>query len=102
MAINYIAVKGYIKDGELHVELPNNVIDGEIEVKIPVVDDLDDSTYAPPLTDEEIDALMKPNPKTGAEIAKNPAIGSWANKGITNSVEWVAEQRHKRRDKTGW
>jgi hypothetical protein len=102
MATNYITVKGYIKNGELHVNLPKNVADGEIQIELPVETDKHTFTDDQPLTDEEIDALMKPDPKQGSEIVKNPAIGSWAHKGITDSVKWVAEQRRKRREKRGW
>jgi hypothetical protein len=89
------------KDGELKVDLPENVVDGEVEVKVIIASE---ETPAPaiddqPLTDEEIDALMQPNPKTGAEIVKNPAVGSWAHKGITDSVEFIKELRRKRRKK---
>jgi len=107
MATYYVTVKGYIKDGELKIDLPENVADGEIEVKVPLVTE-QPATSEPadederPLTDEEIEELMRPEPKTGAEIAKNPAIGSWAHKGITDSVEWVLEQRRKRRERRGW
>ncbi|MBZ0242621.1 MAG: hypothetical protein K8F24_05355, partial [Bacteroidales bacterium] len=55
-----------------------------------------------PLSDAEIEELMQPNPKTGAEIAKNPAIGSWADMGIIDSVEWLVEQRRKRREQNQW
>jgi hypothetical protein len=105
MAVNYVVVKGYIKDGKLNVDLPDNVADGEVEVTLPIAEEASDAHSVAgdvkPLTDEEIAALMKPNPKTGAEIANNPAIGAWANYGITDSVEWIEEQRRKRREKRG-
>lgn len=104
MAVNYVVVKGYIKDGKLEIDLPDNVTDGEVEVTLPVRQEkvssaMQDET---PLTDEEIEAFMRPNPKTGAEIAKNPSIGAWADYGITDSVEWINEQRRKQREKRGW
>lgn len=102
MATNTIMIKGYIKNGKITVDLPENVVDGEVIIEIPVETDPSMLENDQPLTDDEIDALMKPNPKPGSEIVKNPAIGSWANKGITDSVEWVAEQRRKRRENTGW
>ncbi len=102
MATNTVTVKGYIKNGKINVDLPENVVDGEIIIEIPVETASPVPQNDQPLTDEEIDALMKPNPKPGSEIVKNPAIGSWAHKGITDSVEWVAEQRRKRREKIGW
>jgi hypothetical protein len=98
MVTDYITVKGYIKGGELKVDLPENVLDGEVEVKV-IVANKEATIDDQPLTDEEIDALMRPNPKTGAEIVKNPAIGSWAHKDITDSVEFIKELRRKRREK---
>jgi hypothetical protein len=105
MAINYVTIKAQIKDGKLvNPELPENVVDGEVELQVPVATEVQAAQTVDdaPLTDDEIDALMRPHPKSGAEIAQNPAIGSWANKGITDSVEWVQEQRRKRRGKRGW
>lgn len=121
MAIHYITIKGRIKDGVLEAKVPAEVQDGEIEVQLPIDEqDLTEEmiqnefTFQAVPSDqlvlggwedmgiEEIADLMRPEPKTGAEIAKNPAIGSWADKGITDSVEWLAEQRQKRREKRGW
>ena len=101
MATNYITIKGYIRDGKIEVDLPENVVDGEVSLEVPITANAPDSTDHQPLTDEEIDALMHPNPKTGAEIAKS-SIGSWEHKGITDSVEWIAEQRRQRRKNIGW
>jgi hypothetical protein len=36
MALNYISVKGYIRNGKLHLELPDNVEDDDVEGIIPV------------------------------------------------------------------
>jgi hypothetical protein len=104
MATNYITVKGYIRNGKIEVDLPENVTDGEVELFVPVEShaqltaDMDNS----PLTDEEIENMINPNPKSGAEIVALGHTGGWENKGITDSVEWVAEQRRKRREKRGW
>lgn len=104
MAVNYVTVKGYIKDGELKVELPDNVTDGEVQVVLPVTTETlaADHPDEAPLTDEEIAAFMRPDPKTGAEIIALGHIGGWEHKGITDSVEWVQEQRRKRKAKRGW
>jgi hypothetical protein len=102
MATNTITVKGYIKDGKITVDLPENVVDGEVIIEIPVETDKPLPQNDQPLTDEEIDALMKPNPKTGAEIIALGHTGGWEHKGITDSVEWVLEQRRKHREKRGW
>lgn len=115
-----ITLKGQItEDGKLQVDLPEGIQPGEVDVMLSF-----------DLTDDEIEALLKPNPKPGSEIAKNEAIGSWADdelnemlnpepmtgteiveggytggwehKGITDSVEFINELRRKRREKRGW
>ncbi|MBI5668319.1 MAG: hypothetical protein HZC41_09955 [Chloroflexi bacterium] len=63
MTTQYVTIKGYIRDGKLNVELPDNVVDGEVEVKIPIPAEEDK-----PLTEAEIRELMTPNPKTIGEI----------------------------------
>ena len=92
-----ITLKGYItEDGQIKVDLPENHPVGEVTLIIEPVDD------EAPWTDEEIDELLRPEPKTGAEIVQNLAIGSWSDLGIKDGVEWVEEQRRKRREKRGW
>ncbi len=100
MATHYITIKGYIENGELKVDLPENVADGEVEVKI-AVEDIS-ANVDEPLTDEQIDALMRPSPKTGAEIIAAGHTGGWEHKGITDSVEWLQNRRRQRREKRGW
>jgi len=58
-------------------------------------------------TDEELDELLKPHkPLTGKQIVekhlKTGVIGSWADMGITDSVEWLKEQRAKHANKYQW
>jgi len=54
-------------------------------------------------TDEELAELLKPKkPLTGKQIAESGLLGSWADMGITDSVEWLEEQRAKRRKKFEW
>lgn len=51
-------------------------------------------------TKEEIQEMMSIQPASGREIVneglKSGAIGSWADKGITDPVEWLAKQRKNR------
>ncbi len=75
MAANYIVVKGYIRQGELLVDLPHNVQDGEVEVLVSI-----DS--ADPFEDE-FASLMNTQSKTD---------------GWTDSLAWLHEQRRKRRE----
>ena len=94
--------------GKLVFDLPEDLPDDEFELVIKVsregvtetpVAIEDDET---PLTDEEIAEMMRPEPKTGAEIVALGHTGGWEHKGITDSVEWVKEQRRKRRERLGW
>jgi hypothetical protein len=79
MATNYITIKGVIENGELKVELPENVQDGEVEVTIAVGKSEQLPSEAASLTDEEIDASMRPEPKSGAEIIAAGHLGGWEN-----------------------
>lgn len=93
-----MTLKGYItEDGKLEVELPEDHPVGEVNIII------ESEKTETEWTDEEIAELMRHGePQTGAEIAKSPEVGSWAHKGIEDSVEWINEQRRKRREKRGW
>lgn len=58
-------------------------------------------------TEEELAELLKPKQAlTGKEIVEkhlaNGVIGSWSDMGITDSVEWLEEQRAKHRNKYQW
>ena len=89
-----INLKGYVtEDGQLKADLPENHPVGEVNLIIEPVDE------EAPWTDEEIAEMLHPEPMTGAEIAQHPSIGSWADKGIEDSVKWVKEQRRKRRER---
>lgn len=95
------------KAGRLEVDdLPGDIPPGEVKVTLAVPSSTETETTsqvnAPIWTDEEIAEMMRVEPKTGAEIAKSDAIGAWADRGITDSVEWVKELRRKRRERRGW
>lgn len=51
-----------------------------------------------PYTEEEIAEMLRPKPKTGAEIVASDVVGAWADIGITDSEEWLNEQKRKRRE----
>lgn len=60
-----------------------------------------------PWTEEEIRALVKPDPKTGAEIAAMIESGEidtseWAALNLPDSVEWVRQQRRQLRPGVRW
>lgn len=80
MAANYIVVKGYIRQGELLVDLPHNVQDGEVEVLVSI--DSADSF------EDEFASLISDQPKTNG----------WADKGIRDSLNWLQQQSRIRRE----
>lgn len=66
----------------------------------PVLEGTDDDLI---LTDEEVrELLQSEEPMTGKEIAEAGLLGGWKDMGIEDSVEWVAQQRAKRRKKINW
>ena len=77
-------IKGYItKTGELQVELPEGLPSGEVTVTIEAVILPEDETPAeipPTWTDQEIEAMLQPNPKSGAEIVASGHTGGWEHK----------------------
>lgn len=50
-------------------------------------------------TDEEIEEMMRPKPLTGQQMVEQGYIGGWEHKGITDSQEWLEQQRAKRRQR---
>lgn len=53
---------------------------------------------SPTWTDEEIQAMMKPEPKTGAEIVallQKLDLSSWEEQEIPDVVEWLQDQREQ-------
>jgi phosphatidate phosphatase APP1 len=79
MGVTYITLKGYIKNGELELDLPENVADGEVEVRVAV----------------ESESSLESQRRSLGEILESEYIGSWADMDITDSQEWVEEQRRK-------
>jgi hypothetical protein len=87
------------KKGKLKVQLPEGLPAGEVTVRIevPVTDWADQ-----PWTEEEIHEMMKPQPKTGAEIAamiEQMGPIELVDAEITDPVEWVKAQRQKDADR---
>ena len=62
----------------------------------PTNQDFDDSAFS----EEEINDMMNIQPASGREIVqegvRSGAIGSWADKGIADPVEWLKQQRKSR------
>ncbi|MBZ0281049.1 MAG: hypothetical protein K8L97_09925 [Anaerolineae bacterium] len=98
-----IRLKGYVTEtGDIEVEIPKDFPAGEVMLTIEAVEAVVVPIDEPPLTDAEIEELMRPKPKTGAEIVALGHTGGWEHKGITDSVEWIDEQRRKRREQREW
>lgn len=91
-----IAVRGRINDqGQLEVNLPKGLPVGDVEVQLV----FDSQTSQPEQwAAEELEELLRVEPLTGAEIVAAGLLGGWENKGITDSSEWVEEQRRKRQE----
>jgi hypothetical protein len=81
---------GEIKEvGTLDLNLPDDFPTGKVQVTI--------ETTEGHLTDEEIKEFMRVEPMTGAEIVVAGLTDGWEEMGITDSVEWLQEQRNTRR-----
>jgi hypothetical protein len=94
-----IHLVGRINDaGQLEVALPAGLPQGEARITIEITSDPDDK----PLSDAEIDELLRIEPMTGKEIVESGLLGGWEDKGITDSAAWIEEQRKKRSDQHRW
>jgi hypothetical protein len=86
-------------DGKLEVELPQGLPAGEVKLTVEV--DMEESPQTEndwekqPWTDEELKELLTIKPMTGHEIVAAGLVGGWEDLEITDSVEWVEEQRRK-------
>jgi len=99
MTVNYITIKGFIKDGELNIDLPENVMDGEIEVKLPVAEDAI-AWEDRPWMEDELTAMLKFEPATLGEILEAGLIGQgeadWSD--VEDSAIFVEELRRKQQE----
>ncbi|MBZ0316441.1 MAG: hypothetical protein K8L91_08480 [Anaerolineae bacterium] len=94
-----ITEQGQLVIDEFPADLPPQEV--EVIINLPEATPDENDPENQPLTDEEIAYYLTQEPKTGPEIAAN-LMGGWEHKGITDSVEWVKEQRRKRKEKRGW
>lgn len=88
-----IQVRGRVTEsGALECELPSGLPTGEarITIEIPVEDRW---------TQEELDEALRVAPWTGKQIVEAGLLGGWADEGISDSVEWVEQQRRQRRER---
>ena len=89
MAAQYTRVKGYIKDGRLYVELPDDVPDGEVELLLP------ETTGDQPWTEVELQDLLTFKGQTLGEILESGVVGAGTDWEIGDSEEWAQGQRRK-------
>jgi hypothetical protein len=82
------------EDGHLKVELPDGLPVGKVQIALEIPET--------PWTDEELAALMKPEPMTGAEIVAAGLTGGWRDLDIPDGATWVEEQRRKRKERRNW
>jgi hypothetical protein len=76
MVVNYVSIKGYIRGGKLEVELPENVVEGEAEVIVPIAAESNEGVML-------------------GDILASGLVGSGADWDIGDSEEWIQEQRRK-------
>jgi hypothetical protein len=94
--MNIIELTGRInQEGKLEVDLPEGLPPGEVRVRI-------ERTEIEPLTEEEVERLMRTEPLTGAEIVAGGLTGGWRDLGIEDGQTWVEEQRRKRKARRAW
>jgi hypothetical protein len=83
-----VRIKGILTaEGEIKVELPENWQPGEVELVIPTEETV--------WTDEELKEMLNFKGLTLGEIPAD-LIGAGADWDISDSAEWVEEQRCKR------
>jgi hypothetical protein len=85
MAINYRTIKGYIRDGKLEYELPENVTEGEAEIIVPVTSNDEDMII------EDFQQYLKFKGLPLGEIQ----VGGWEDAEIEDSVEFIQMLRRK-------
>jgi hypothetical protein len=95
MATNYITIRGEIKNGELKVDLPDNVQDGEVEVTIPVSDTGELPWEERPWAEDELADMLNFEGKSLGEIE----TGGWEDLEITDSVSFVEDLRRKEEER---
>ena len=102
-----IELTGKINDqGELEIELPKGLPHhSRVKVTLEILAEKNPTSWEEqPWTDEELEALLKTDPKTGAEITdwlmKEGDTG-WETFGMTGE-EWVEQKRRKDRERSQW
>jgi hypothetical protein len=98
MAIQYLRIKGQIKNGRLQsIDLPENVGDGEVEIVLTIAEkprpENGNEWKSQPWTEAELEEFLKPNPLTMGELLESGLIGGWKDRGIADSLEFIERLR---------
>lgn len=88
MSVTYITVKGSIKNGKLEIDLPDNVADGEVELRVAVSQEGSQASQTP------ADKLL--NASLGTDLSSKDA--DWYG---GDSGTWMREQMQERRRRRG-
>lgn len=89
--------------GELIFDPPKDLPPGEVQITIEAkTEEPTEAAAEQDFTDEEIKELLTFKPMSGKEIVESGLAGGWEDLGITDSVEWVNEQRRKRQERNRW
>jgi hypothetical protein len=92
-----IRLKGEITaDGQLRFDPPKNLPPGDVEITIEI------SASDERFSQAEIADLLDFTPKSGAEVVAAGLTGGWEDKGISDPVVWVEEQRRKQQERRQW
>jgi beta-lactamase class D len=73
-----------------------------VSVRQALSDQADEDQDIPAWTPEEIAEMLKPEPKTGAEIVAAGLIGGWADLNIEDGAEWVNARKRQRKEQLRW
>ena len=91
--------------GQLELDLPEGLPTGEVQVTLEISNTKNEVPWEErPWTDEELEALLKVEPKTNQEIVDwlmKEATTGWEHIQVT-SEQWVDEQRRKDRERSKW
>lgn len=91
-----IEIDGRITDeGTLEMELPSGLPPGSVHITI-------ETSAGPRWTTEELERALRVEPWSGRQIVEAGLLGGWADQGITDGEEWVAEQRRQRSEQNRW
>lgn len=96
MAIQYLRVKGQVKNGKLQsITLPQHIGDGEVEIVLTLTEKAPaaskDEWENQPWTEAELDEFLKPAPLTMRELLESGLIGGWKDRSISDGLEFIEQ-----------